>query len=155
MYTHFLANMTESRIFQVLVILLIMDMIFGSLRAIREKRFNSSVGIDGVIRKVGMMLAVVCLSVMDHVMPMNLIGFIPKQALQVLPIKSVTIMEFFALFFCIYECLSVLKNMALSGLPVKPIWSKLRQWMYDNTGEIGKEVIEEKEKEEEDGEKNH
>jgi hypothetical protein len=64
-------------------------------------------------------------------------------------------MEFFALFFCIYECLSVLKNMALSGLPVKPIWSKLRQWMYDNTGEIGKEVIEEKEKEEEDGEKNH
>lgn len=154
MYTHFFTDMTGSRIFQVLVILLVMDMIFGSLRAIREKRFNSSVGIDGVIRKVGMMLAVVCLSVMDHVMPMNLIGFIPEQALQVLPIKSVTIMEFFALFFCIYECLSVLKNMALSGLPVKPIWSKIRQWMYDNTGEIGKEVIEEQE-EKENGEENH
>jgi toxin secretion/phage lysis holin len=154
MYTHFFTDMTGSRIFQVLVILLVMDMIFGSLRAIREKRFNSSVGIDGVIRKVGMMLAVVCLSVMDHVMPMNLIGFIPEQALQVLPIKSVTIMEFFALFFCIYECLSVLKNMALSGLPVKPIWSKIRQWMYDNTGEIGKEVIEEQEAKE-NGKKNH
>lgn len=154
MYTHFFTDMTGSRIFQVLVILLVMDMIFGSLRAIREKRFNSSVGIDGVIRKVGMMLAVVCLSVMDHVMPMNLIGFIPEQALQVLPIKSVTIMEFFALFFCIYECLSVLKNMALSGLPVKPIWSKIRQWMYDNTGEIGKEVIEEQEAKE-NGEENH
>lgn len=151
MYTHFFTDMTGSRIFQVLVILLVMDMIFGSLRAIREKRFNSSVGIDGVIRKVGMMLAVVCLSVMDHVMPMNLIGFIPEQ---VLPIKSVTIMEFFALFFCIYECLSVLKNMALSGLPVKPIWSKIRQWMYDNTGEIGKEVIEEQEAKE-NGEENH
>lgn len=154
MYTHFFTDMTGSRIFQILVILLVMDMIFGSLRAIREKRFNSSVGIDGVIRKVGMMLAVVCLSVMDHVMPMNLIGFIPEQALQVLPIRSVTIMEFFALFFCIYECLSVLKNMALSGLPVKPIWSKIRQWMYDNTGEIGKEVIEEQEAKE-NGKKNH
>ena len=148
MHSDFFLNIAGSRIFQILVILLIMDMIFGSLRAIKQKKFNSSIGIDGVIRKVGMMLAVVCLSVMDHVMPMNLIGFIPKQALQVLPIKSVTIMEFFALFFCIYECLSVLKNMALSGLPVKPIWSKLRKWMYDNTGELGKEVIEEQEKEE-------
>lgn len=152
MHNNFFISMTGSRIFQVLVILLVMDMIFGTLRAAKEKKFNSSVGIDGVIRKVGMMLAVVCLSAIDIVIPMNLIGFIPKPLLEYLPIKSVSVMEFFAIFFCVYECLSVLKNMALCGLPVKPIWTKLRNWLYENTGEIGKEVIEEKEK---DGEENH
>jgi phage-related holin len=83
---------------------------------------------------------------------MNLIGFIPKPLLEYLPIKSVSVMEFFAIFFCVYECLSVLKNMALCGLPVKPIWTKLRNWLYENTGEIGKEVIEEEEK---NGKENH
>lgn len=152
MHNNFFISMTGSRIFQVLVILLVMDMIFGTLRAAKEKKFNSSVGIDGVIRKVGMMLAVVCLSAIDIVIPMNLIGFIPTPLLEYLPIKSVSVMEFFAIFFCVYECLSVLKNMALCGLPVKPIWTKLRNWLYENTGEIGKEVIEEKEK---NGEENH
>lgn len=154
LYSHFVMSMAGSKIFLVMVILLVMDMIFGTLRAVKERKFNSSIGIDGAIRKVGMMLAVICLTAIDLVVPMNLIGFIPQSALEVFPIKNVSIMEFFAIFFCIYECLSVLKNMALCGLPVKPIWSKIREWLYKNTGEIGSQVVDIKEGNE-NGEENH
>ena len=44
---------------KVLIILVILDSIFGSLRAIRERKFNSNIGIDGLIRKFGMMISVI------------------------------------------------------------------------------------------------
>ena len=45
--------------FKVLIIVIIMDIVFGVLRAIREKKINSTVGIDGMIRKTGMLLSVI------------------------------------------------------------------------------------------------
>jgi hypothetical protein len=45
-------------------------------------------------------------------------------------------MEFFAVIYCVYEVLSVLKNMTLSGLPVDKIWEAVRKFLKNNTGEI-------------------
>jgi hypothetical protein len=39
-----------------------------------------------------------------------------------------------------YEALSVLKNMSLSGLPLQPVWKRLSSWLEKNTDEISKEV---------------
>ena len=38
--------------------------------------------------------------------------------------------------FTVYEAMSVLKNMALAGLPVQPLWEKLKFFLEHNTGEI-------------------
>lgn len=122
--------------FQLLAIFIIMDIIFGCLRAVREKTFNSSVGINGMIRKAGMMISVICMCWVDSVIQLNLIGFVPEAIRNYLPIEKVDTMTFFAIIFCVYEILSVLKNMTLSGLPVNKIWETLRKFLKENTSEI-------------------
>ena len=44
--------------FEILLIAVALDTILGVLRAIKEHKFNSCVGIDGAIRKVAMLLSV-------------------------------------------------------------------------------------------------
>ena len=123
-------------VFRFAVILLVTDTFFGILRAIKEKRFNSCVGIDGAIRKAGMLVSLVLFFCMDLVLRINLIGFVPEQIRTASGLEKAGIMEFFALIYCMYEIVSVLKNMALAGLPVKKIWVKLKEWLRQNTGEI-------------------
>lgn len=126
----------QSKLLQILVVLVVMDVIFGCLRAIRERCFNSTIGINGMIRKAGMLISLVCMVYLDQIVQINLIGFIPEQIREILPGDTVGIMEFFAILYIIYEVVSVLKNMALSGLPVSKIWIKLKNFLVDNTGEI-------------------
>ncbi len=132
----FLEPLGKSAVFRFAVILLVTDTFFGILRAIREKRFNSCVGIDGAIRKAGMLVSLVLFFCMDLVLQINLIGFVPEQIRAASGLEKAGIMEFFALIYCMYEIVSVLKNMALAGLPVKKIWMKLKEWLKQNTGEI-------------------
>lgn len=126
----------QSKLFQVLVVLVVMDIIFGTLRAVKEKQFNSCVGINGMIRKAGMMISLICLVYLDEIISFNLIGFIPEGIRQYLPGDSIGVMEFFAAVYIVYEAVSVLKNMALSGLPVGKIWGKVKDFLSANTGEI-------------------
>ena len=126
----------QSKLFQVLVVLVVMDIIFGTLRAVKEKKFNSCVGINGMIRKAGMMISLICLVYLDDIITFNLIGFIPEGIRQYLPGDSIGVMEFFAAVYIVYEAVSVLKNMALSGLPVGKIWGKVKDFLSANTGEI-------------------
>ena len=44
---------------KILGIVITLDTIFGILRAIKERNINSCIGIDGIIRKVGMLIAVI------------------------------------------------------------------------------------------------
>jgi hypothetical protein len=44
-----LEPLAGSMVFRFAVVLLVTDTVFGILRAIKEKRFNSCVGIDGAI----------------------------------------------------------------------------------------------------------
>lgn len=120
-----------------LVVLLIMaDTFFGCLRAIRQKKFNSCVGIDGAIRKVAMIGCLLFLIVVDTAVHINLIAFVPEEILITMGIKAVGTTEFFGLLFVGYETISILKNMALCGLPVKNVEEKLRVWLGKYTDEM-------------------
>lgn len=123
-------------LFQLVVIMIVMDVVFGSLRAAKERSFNSSVGIDGGIRKIGMLLSLVCLVFVDILCPVNLIGFIPEAFRGYIHLQDITVMEFFALLYIVYEVLSVLKNMTLSGLPVRRVWVTVKAFLKKNTGEF-------------------
>ena len=126
----------QSKLFQTLIILVVMDVIFGCFRAVKEKRFNSSVGINGMIRKAGMLVSLVCMVYLDNIVDLNLIGFVPEGIRGYLPAETLGIMGFFALIYIVYEVVSVLKNMSLSGLPVERIWAALRKFLETNTSEI-------------------
>ena len=57
--TEFIEAAAHNKIIQLVVLAIVCDTVFGVLRAIKEKKFNSCAGIDGAIRKVGMLISLV------------------------------------------------------------------------------------------------
>lgn len=122
---------------KVLIVVIVLDLILGILRAIREKTINSCIGIDGMIRKVGMLIVIVFLSIIDSIIHFDLIGFIPENVKNVLQFGKVGISDIFNLLFIIFEILSIFKNMILCKLPIpKKLQIYLEDIMKEFTGEI-------------------
>lgn len=71
---------------KIFIIVMVLDTIFGILRAIKERKLNSNIGIDGIIRKVGMIVSIIFFYLIDYETKLNFIGFIPKDTLQLLPL---------------------------------------------------------------------
>ena len=111
------ANAAGNTFLQLVLIAVVIDTIFGVLRAIKERRFNSNFGINGAIRKCGMLVCLLALVTVDHIVAVNLIGFI-------------------AILFVAYEIISILKNMYLCGLPVKKIWQTVKAFLQKYTDEL-------------------
>lgn len=129
---------------KILLIAVALDTILGVLRAIKEHKFNSCVGIDGAIRKAGMLLSVYFLMATDVIMHINVLSMVPEEYVQLLGIDKMGICEFFSLLFILYELVSILKNMTLCGLPVP---TKIKRWIQkfldDMTEELPEEVVQE------------
>ena len=125
-------------VFKLVLIAVVMDTIFGAGRALKYHKFNSSVGIDGAIRKISMLLSLVFLFIVDKMTHLNLIGFIPDEVLAYLPesISVIGLLEFFGLLYLCYETVSILKNMTLCGLPVKKLWETVRGFLGKYTEEL-------------------
>lgn len=51
-------------------------------------------------------------------------------------LDTVGVAEFFALLYIAYEVVSIFKNMALCGLPVKKVWEKVREFLAKYTDEL-------------------
>lgn len=130
--------------FKILIIVVLMDTILGVLRAVKEHKFNSCVGIDGAIRKVAMLLSVIFLVFVDSIVKIDFLFMVPEKYLQYIGINRMGICELFCLLFILYEIVSILKNMTLCGLPVP---AKLKAWIQkfldDMTDELPEEVAEE------------
>lgn len=122
---------------KILIIAVLMDTILGVLRAVREHRFNSCVGIDGAIRKVAMLLSVIFLVFVDALVEIDFLFMIPEKYLQHIGITRLGICELFCLLYILYEIVSILKNMTLCGLPV-PAKLKLfiQKFLDDMTDEL-------------------
>ena len=115
------------------------DTVFGFMRAVRERKWNSSVGIDGAIRKISMLACMTFMVVLDRVCGFNLIQIFPKEVIQFLAkitLTHVGFAEFFGILFVAYECVSILKNMTLCGLPVKWVWVKAYKFLHTYTDEL-------------------
>ena len=109
----------------VFFIAILTDVIFGFLRAWKQGVINSSFGIDGAIRKVGMVFSIVFLFVVDYLLHFNLIAYVDEGTRATLGINSIGLSTFFALLFVIYETLSIIKNMKLIGIPIPQFIEKI------------------------------
>ena len=130
--------------FKILIIAVLMDTILGVLRAVKEHKFNSCVGIDGAIRKIAMLLSVIFLVFVDSVVNIDFLFMIPEKYMQYIGLSRMGICELFCLLFILYEIVSILKNMTLCGLPVPVKLKKfIQKFLDDMTDELPEEVTEE------------
>lgn len=133
----YLQNLYTNSGLKVLIIIIILDTIFGILRAIKEHKINSGIGIDGIIRKVGMCISVLFLIAIDMIVDINLIGFLPEDLRNFLNLGQVGMGSLFMILFIVFEGLSVLKNMILCKLPIPSgLQQFLEKIMKEFTGEL-------------------
>lgn len=90
----------------------------------------------GYIEYKEALISLVFMLAIDVLIKINLIGFIPEQARTYLGLDTVGVAEFFALLYIAYEVVSIFKNMALCGLPVKKVWEKVREFLAKYTDEL-------------------
>ena len=130
---------------QLLLIAICADMVFGSLRAAKYHCWNSAVGIDGAIRKAGMLACVLMFTAIDMMMRIDVLSWLPADAKNVLDscgVVKMGVTELFALLFILYEATSVLKNMLLCGLPVPAgLREKLGAWLSTMTEETQADML--------------
>lgn len=129
-------NTSNSPIVKILIIALLFDVFLGSLRAIKEKNWNSTIGINGMLRKAGMVGSVVFLALADVVICFNLIAWVPENIKQIFNLNSVGLCDLFGLMFLLYELTSVLKNAAIVGIIGKKLSNKLQKILQKLTSEL-------------------
>lgn len=129
--------MVHNKGVQLLVIFIVLDVIFGVLRAIEEGKLNSTIGIDGIIRKVGMIITICVCILVDTIVEVDLIGFIPENVKNVLGLSKVGVSMIFNILYIIFEILSIFKNMYKCKLPLpKKLKTFLEKMLKEFTSEI-------------------
>lgn len=105
--------LTDSLI-SLLMILCFFDVMLGILTAIRKGTINSTIGLNGIIRKVVIIVSLLFLHMIDILCGVNLISFFPnniKDWIQsTLQINTVGIAGLFGVYIILFELLSILKN---------------------------------------------
>ena len=129
--------MVHNKGVQLLIIFIVLDVIFGVLRAMREGKLNSTIGIDGIIRKVGMIITISVSILVDMIVSVDLIAFIPESVKDVLGLSKVGVSMIFNILYIIFEILSILKNMYRCKLPLpKKLKVFLEKMLKEFTSEI-------------------
>jgi len=128
----FIDLIASNSLIKLLLLAILLDTILGTGRAIKEHKFNSCIGIDGAIRKVMMLVSAAVLMMADLIISINLTAFLPENALNVVGLQKVGMCELFCVLFIVYECVSILKNMLLCGLPVPAKIRELLTAFLDN-----------------------
>ncbi len=139
------SGLRGNAIFWIIMICIATDMLFGALRAWKNHKWNSSVGLDGFIRKIGIVSCVMILRAIDTVLQADLFGFLPveaQNALTTIGLTNAGFMEFFGIIDIMYECTSILKNMVIVGIPIpKGLRGKIAHWLENMTDETNVELI--------------
>ena len=119
-------NAGNSPVVQLVVIAVVLDTVFGCIRAAKDRQFNSC---------IGMVVSILALILVDQIVSFNLIGFLPEAARAYLG-DRIGLTEFFGVLYIAYETVSILKNMVLCGLPVKALWKAVKTFLGRYTDEL-------------------
>ena len=87
-----------------------------------------------------MIFSIFFLSLVDNIIEIDLLSFIPESIKQVMNLQKVGIGDLFGILFIVFEFLSVLKNMVQVKLPIpKKLQNIFEKLMKDLTDEIKEE----------------
>ena len=127
---------------KILLLLIILDTVLGSIRALKEHKWNSTFGINGILRKTAMIICTISFVFTDYLLKMDLLFFIPKEITEFIHLDNAGITELFTIMFGLFECTSILKNMVLCGLPVpKKLKTKIEKLLNNMTTELDKKEV--------------
>lgn len=130
-------DLFNNKLIQVLVIFIVLDVIFGILGSIKQKKTNSTIGIDGIIRKIGMLFSIAGCVILDKIVEIDLVFFLPEQIRTYF--GSVGIASLFSIIYCLFETLSIFKNMMRCKIPLP---KKLKKYIEKLLEEFTNEVKE-------------
>ena len=130
-------DLFNNKLIQVLVIFIVLDVIFGILGSIKQKKTNSTIGIDGIIRKIGMLFSIAGCVILDKIVEIDLVFFLPESIKTYF--GSVGIASLFAIIYCLFETLSIFKNMMRCKIPLP---KKLKKYIEKLLEEFTNEVKE-------------
>lgn len=134
---NFIHSIAGNLVIEGLLLFLILDTFLGSIRAWKEHKWNSTVGINGMLRKIAMIGCIFFLAIFDKIFNLNLLFMVPEKVMEFIKLERVATCELFGLMFILYEITSVLKNMVLCGLPVpKKIQDKVEHLLEEMTTEL-------------------
>lgn len=108
-------DMASSQVIKILALLIIADVIFGVLRAIKERKLNSGIGINGIIRKTAMIVCIVVVFIFDCLIDLDLTMLLPDFIGNLLP--EIGVCEIFGVTLVIFELESIISNFKAIGLP--------------------------------------
>ena len=142
MFNNYIEIFSGHIFFKILIYAVLFDTCLGILRAVKERKFNSTVGIDGAIRKVAMLFSVIFLMLIDAIVHIDFLFMIPNEYLEPIGVDRLGICGVFCIMFILFEAVSILKNMALCGLPISAKIRKfLMKFLNDMTDELPEEFI--------------
>lgn len=137
MINEILESLAHNSIITTLSLSIMLDTFLGVLRAIKERKFNSTIGINGAIRKIAMLVCVGFLMCIDCIIHVDLLFMVPNEYIEIFGFQELGLSEFFASMFILYESVSILKNMLFCNLPVpKIIKEKIEKFLESFTTEI-------------------
>ena len=113
--------LAQHKVITFVVLTILFDVFIGILLACKLKKVNSTIGIDGMIRKVGMLGSILFLTFVDFLLGFNLIGWLPEAILsmfKMIGMQEIGGSDLFGLLFATFEILSIIKNWILLGLPM-------------------------------------
>lgn len=134
---HYISLLQHNLYFKIVIWAVVLDTVLGVLRAVKERKFNSTVGINGAIRKAAMIISGAILMIFDAIAHFDLLFMVPDKYISYLGMEKMGSCEFFCLLFVLYEIVSILKNMVLCGLPVPVKLKKLvEKFLNEMTEEL-------------------
>ena len=131
--------LVNNKLIQLLVIFITLDVIFGVLGSIKQKKTNSTIGIDGILRKIGMIFSIAGCILIDSIVEIDLVFFIPEELKNYINFGRVGISSLFAVLYSMFEILSIFKNMMRCKIPLP---SKLQKLIYKLLNDFTNEVKE-------------
>ena len=132
----FILQFHENKLIILFLFAVVIDVFFGILRSIKQKKINSNIGISGCIRKAAMIATVVFLFFVDRIININFLFIIPEEWLKFIGTEKIGLSELFAIFYMLFEILSILKNMSLLGIPVPKVSKYLEDKLKYFTNEF-------------------
>ena len=101
--------------------LMVCDILSGIFKAIAQNRgINSTVGTNGLIRKAGVLLALLVFIVMDSLIEFNFVTIIPSEILSVFKLEEahIGLSHVMLGFFGLFELVSLFENLGEVGVPL-------------------------------------
>ena len=100
------------------VFLMICDILSGIFKAIAQKRgINSTIGTNGLIRKAGVLLALLVFIVVDSLVELNFVSLIPSDVFK-LQQTCIGLSHVMLGFFGLFELVSLFENLGEVGVPL-------------------------------------